>query len=202
MANAGRILIMPKGAYSATATYEMLDLVSYNGTSWLAKKTCEGIEPSEANAEYWHNMFDLNVVNNLDATEEGGVLDARQGKALNDAITAIKDSLSEFEYKDYTGEYLAGAVRFTRKNGIVSVSYTGDWEAGTPTGQLGILFTIDEQFRPLNEVDTMCFPTSSGTSIQISIFAGGSVMGYNYGNELANVSTGRFSTCYVAKGIE
>lgn len=82
MATAGRILIMPKGAYSASATYEMLDLVRHNGTSWLAKKTCVGIEPSTANEEYWHNMFDLDIVNNLKQTEEGGVLDARQGKKL------------------------------------------------------------------------------------------------------------------------
>lgn len=84
MATAGRILIMPKGAYSASVTYEMLDLVKYNGTSWLAKKTCVGIEPSTANEEYWHNMFDLNIVNDLKQTEEGGALDARQGKKLAD----------------------------------------------------------------------------------------------------------------------
>lgn len=59
MATAGRILIMPKGAYNELSTYEMLDLVKHNGTSWLAKKTVVGIEPSEANAEYWHKMFDL-----------------------------------------------------------------------------------------------------------------------------------------------
>lgn len=59
MATAGRILIMPKGAYDESTTYEMLDLVKHNGTSWLAKKTVIGIEPSEANSEYWHKMFDL-----------------------------------------------------------------------------------------------------------------------------------------------
>lgn len=58
MANAGRILIIPRGVYDATTTYEILDLVSYNGTSWLAKKTSIGIEPSEANSEYWQNMFE------------------------------------------------------------------------------------------------------------------------------------------------
>ena len=47
MASAGRILIMPKGNYNADTQYEMLDLVYHNGTSWLAKKTTKGIEPSE-----------------------------------------------------------------------------------------------------------------------------------------------------------
>ena len=58
MASAGRILIMPKGEYNSGTTYEMLDLVFYNGTSWLAKKTVVGIEPSEANSEYWFKLCD------------------------------------------------------------------------------------------------------------------------------------------------
>jgi hypothetical protein len=58
MTTAGRILIIPKGDYDFTATYEMLDLVKHNGTSWLAKKESTGIEPTVENAEYWQNMFD------------------------------------------------------------------------------------------------------------------------------------------------
>jgi len=62
MASAGRILIMPKGTYNANTTYEMLDLVYYNGTSWLAKKTATGIEPSNANSEYWQQMSDFSFI--------------------------------------------------------------------------------------------------------------------------------------------
>lgn len=58
MTTAGRILIMPKGDYDVTKTYEMLDLVRHNGTSWLAKKESTGIEPTIANEEFWQNMFD------------------------------------------------------------------------------------------------------------------------------------------------
>lgn len=56
MASAGRILIMPKGDWNAETTYEMLDLVFHNGTSWLAKKDVVGIEPSEEHTEYWFKM--------------------------------------------------------------------------------------------------------------------------------------------------
>lgn len=62
MASAGRILIMPKGDYDSSTTYEMLDLVKHNGTSWLAKKTVVGIEPNETNAEYWHKLVDIDDV--------------------------------------------------------------------------------------------------------------------------------------------
>lgn len=60
-ATAGRILIMPKGDYDASATYEMLDLVRYGGTSWLCKKECTNIVPSNDNEEYWQNMFDADA---------------------------------------------------------------------------------------------------------------------------------------------
>ena len=74
MASAGRILIMPKGNYDSSATYEMLDLVSYNGASWLAKKTVVGIEPSAANSEYWHNMLDFDPSDFESRKSNGGTL--------------------------------------------------------------------------------------------------------------------------------
>ena len=61
MTSAGKILIMPKGNYDSATSYEMLDLVLHNGTSWLAKKSCTGIEPTTANSEYWHCMFDADA---------------------------------------------------------------------------------------------------------------------------------------------
>ena len=63
---------MPKGAYDASATYEVLDMVSHNGTTWLAKKTVVGVEPSAANSEHWHNMFNMAAGDYLHVT--GGTL--------------------------------------------------------------------------------------------------------------------------------
>lgn len=56
MASAGRILIIPKDNWNAETTYENLDLVFHNGTSWLARKDVIGIEPSDDNSEYWFKM--------------------------------------------------------------------------------------------------------------------------------------------------
>ena len=100
MASAGRILIMPKGNYDSSATYEMLDMVHYNGTSWLAKKTAKGIEPSVANSEHWHNMFDIEIANNLTTTDAGKVLDARQGKVLNEKIDNLNTTVKLFSTTD------------------------------------------------------------------------------------------------------
>ena len=79
MASAGRILIMPKGEYDASVTYEMLDMVFYNGTSWLAKKTAEGIEPSETNGEHWHKFIDIGEVLSNYLHLDGGILRGQLG---------------------------------------------------------------------------------------------------------------------------
>lgn len=82
MASAGRILIMPKGDWNAETEYEMLDLVKYNGTSWLAKKDVTGIEPTVENSEYWQNMFEPEafVDSLIDAKVEAKVKEYMENK--------------------------------------------------------------------------------------------------------------------------
>ena len=84
MASAGRILIMPKGGWAAETEYEMLDLVAHNGRAWVAKKASVGIEPSEENAEYWHDFLGMDVFTeaNPPTAEQVGTY----GKAYIDAI--------------------------------------------------------------------------------------------------------------------
>lgn len=96
MADAGRILIIPKGNYNAEITYEVLDLVFNNGNSWLCKKTTKGIDPSDSNAEYWYKFtnFDSIIKNNVTTSEEGFALDARQGKVLMEAINGVSASVA------------------------------------------------------------------------------------------------------------
>lgn len=76
MASAGRILIMPKGNWSAETEYELLDLVYHNGKAWLAKDFVVGIEPSIDTSEYWMDMLDLTKVN----LEDVGILSNKGGR--------------------------------------------------------------------------------------------------------------------------
>lgn len=119
MASAGRILIMPKGDYDANSTYENLDLVKHKGTSWLAKKESKGIEPSEANSEYWQDVFEPNIANNLTTVEEGYALDARQGKVLNDKLTKTNGTII-FQ----NCENAFDATFLVKMNGIVILGFT------------------------------------------------------------------------------
>lgn len=111
MASAGRILIMPKGAYDASETYEMLDMVSHNGKSWLAKKTVKGIEPSNANSEFWHNMVDIDSV--VDDKIASMTEDWKYA-ALKEGFTAYQENMSEVRYRKIGNVvYIRGAVKPT-----------------------------------------------------------------------------------------
>ncbi len=84
MASAGRILILPKGDYDPSVEYEMLDLVNYNGKSWLAKKTSVGITPSDENSEFWQNMFNITA-------ESIGALNRMTGGTVFGSIVLERD---------------------------------------------------------------------------------------------------------------
>lgn len=49
--NLGKVTIVSKGAYSASVTYEKLDVATYNGSSYIALKTTKGNAPT--NTSYW-----------------------------------------------------------------------------------------------------------------------------------------------------
>lgn len=94
MANAGRILIMPKGVYNPETSYEMLDMVSHNGASWVAKQLVLGIEPRSENSDYWFKSTEVPIANNFDTEAEGLALGALQGKILNDRLKELENSLT------------------------------------------------------------------------------------------------------------
>lgn len=55
-ASAGRVLIIPKGDYSASVTYGNLDMVYYGGKSYICKKTSLNNLPTDT--EYWQLMVE------------------------------------------------------------------------------------------------------------------------------------------------
>lgn len=55
--SAGRVLIRPLGDYNAATTYEMLDSVEYEGSTYLCKQTSTGNLPT--NKTYWQKMISV-----------------------------------------------------------------------------------------------------------------------------------------------
>lgn len=65
MANAGRVAIVPKGDWSADATYKRLDAVTYNNTLYFAKKDVPA-GTATTNTEYWSKS----IVGNPDKSSD------------------------------------------------------------------------------------------------------------------------------------
>ena len=62
MISAGRVLLMPKGEYNAATTYELLDLVTYQNSSYIAKGTTTGNLPTDST--YWQlSAYGGNIAN-------------------------------------------------------------------------------------------------------------------------------------------
>ena len=87
MADAGKIMIMPKGAYDTSASYEVLDLVTHNDKAWIAKKNATGIEPSEANSEHWFLLVSNSGLEDvLNGTTPVGDSNKLGGKGANEYL--------------------------------------------------------------------------------------------------------------------
>lgn len=91
-----------------------------------------------------------------------------------------------------TANYVGGNINFVRKNGMCLVSYLNDWN-NIPSGNLGVIGTIPEGYRPTIGVLTMCNPYND---IQVTFYPDGNITAYNYGNTNSGASAGRFSICY------
>lgn len=59
--SAGRVLIRPLGDYSPSTTYEILDAVEYEGSSYLCRQTSTGNLPT--NKTYWQKLVSAGGVN-------------------------------------------------------------------------------------------------------------------------------------------
>ena len=70
MAIAGRVAIVPKGDWSANATYKRLDAVTYNNTLYFAKKDVPA-GTATSNTEYWSKSI-VGGVGAIATTEEAG----------------------------------------------------------------------------------------------------------------------------------
>ena len=91
---AGRVLILPKGDYDASVTYEFLDLVNHKSSSWLAKKSSQGIEPSDENSEFWQKFGSSVTPDGVTIViGENGVISAVGGTA--EKVTYENESVAD-----------------------------------------------------------------------------------------------------------
>ena len=80
MAIAGRVAIVPKGDWSADATYKRLDAVTYNNTLYFAKKEVPA-GTATSNTEYWSKSI-VGGVGAIATTDEVGIVKP-DGKSMS-----------------------------------------------------------------------------------------------------------------------
>jgi hypothetical protein len=185
MTSAGRILIMPKGNYDASVTYEMLDLVYYNGKSWLAKKTTIGIEPSKSNSEFWHDMLDIDTI-------VSNKIESQNGEWI------YPELLSPFE--TYPVEYGDARVRYRKVGSIVFIHGVVTNAEEIAKGNITPMFTIPEGYRPSNTNIQVLSQGSGMNKWLLSVSINGNVSVQRYGTtEDINIPQGTWlpiDVCY------
>ena len=77
-ASAGKVLLTPKGDFSTSATYSILDWVRYNGGVYVAKQTTTGNLPTDTT--YWEKMNDS--VSTLSGLSDVNITNIADGETL------------------------------------------------------------------------------------------------------------------------
>lgn len=94
MTDLGKVMVVPKGAYNANTTYEILDLVTYNGSSYIALKNTKGNVPT--NTTYWqlHGQGYPGAATGVSAKDtQGMVVTAGSNSTVQALIDAIADKV-------------------------------------------------------------------------------------------------------------
>ena len=103
MASAGRVLLIPKGAWISGASYSMLDVVYYEGASYVAKGAVSGTTPPVYDTNSWQIMC-----SGLETYSNAGAHNSiYRGKYLGDHVTdAQYAAISAGTFEDlYIGDY-------------------------------------------------------------------------------------------------
>ena len=80
MAIAGRVAIVPKGDWSADATYKRLDAVTYNNTLYFAKKEVPA-GTATSNTEYWSESI-VGGAGAIATKEDAGIVKPTDGLSI------------------------------------------------------------------------------------------------------------------------
>ena len=84
----GKVSLTPKGEWNSATAYEQLDLVSYGGSSWVAKKSNTNVAPSES--DFWI-MIAKSGVTDYNALENKPTIPTKVSELSND-VSYVKSN--------------------------------------------------------------------------------------------------------------
>ena len=121
MTSAGRVLILPKGEYSASTTYNMLDMVRHEGGSFVCKQTSTGNAPDpDGDTEYWQllvksstaDVGDISELITIHKNSTVAAINELAGMINNNRYYAAVADDNGDRIKDTNGDLLVGDWRF------------------------------------------------------------------------------------------
>lgn len=121
MAIAGRVAIVPKGDWSADATYKRLDAVTHNNTLYFAKKEVPA-GTATSNTEYWSRSI-VGGVGAIATTDDAGIVKPDGTTITVDADGTIHGK-SEIKVDGTT-------ITLDEAKGIISLAKTLQEKIGT-----------------------------------------------------------------------
>lgn len=93
-----------------------------------------------------------------------------------------------------THEYFTGDILVYKKGNTVTMTYHSDINGNIPSGDMGDLFTLSEEYRPSYFVVAFTGPE---TNIQVKVDPYGKINFYNYGDAITQQTSARFTLTYV-----
>lgn len=93
MTNMGRIVMLPKGEWDSTIKYEFLDVITYQGSTWLAKTSNQGVSPTEGDT--WQLMVaapDLTDIENAEQAREEAEVARQEAEEVRKNTDKMRDN--------------------------------------------------------------------------------------------------------------
>lgn len=177
--NLGKIGLKPRGEYSASAAYEKLDFVNYEGSSYVALENCIGVSPEDETK--WMLLAAGTTTN-----------------AMMQYVVTTADLGEKFVmYSDTTHPVITRIGPFVYMVGYLTTNVT---ISGSTT--LYTMFTLPEWARPAKIVSQVC-QGSSATVWWLRVEPDGKVnfSRYRDGSSYDSFSAGNqlpFSTMWIA----
>lgn len=150
MNDAGKAMILPKGKYNPTVSYEVYDSVYENGIAYVAKRNVTGILPSSDDGTYWMKWVDFNPVAEqaAESAASGAAAQATteaESWAHGGTATRVdEDTDNSKYYSEKSKEYMEAAQAASE---IAIPQFYIDFETGclmSESGAIGFIFYIQD----------------------------------------------------------
>lgn len=122
--NLGRVRLNARGAYDNSASYEPLDVVSINGSSYFCRLPVQGVQPGTSGADsYWQFLVgvlgELDLANTVLITGSGedGLVDSLDKRIIYVDTVADMQALAGYPLKDNQQIHVKNVGMFSYENG-------------------------------------------------------------------------------------